>query len=1021
MSLTLQMAAGNDNLAVWCIRMKSEGTNQVGNGTFDDATGWTQTGDWNITGGEATYTFSGNASGDLTITVAAVSAVAYVLEYEVTEVAPDAFTFSLEGTGSFVSTVEVFLPITLGQHRVNIFGKVSSTLFRLKARSFGASDVLKIDNLKFRVLEETTYLATQDLTLDNTYDGQVLNFNDRLSNIDEFIDIQSSGSIGGVSSYTFTVARHTSNTKFDGFFNEFSPAFDGGNLSSRDCELGIVWNTASTDTEITWLMRGRIVDYRFEPRKMIITILQSTEIDARPLPFYSVQKDFDNEVSFFPNAPDENYGLTIPIVYGERSNWQPLIAKFNFSPCVLVDAGKMKFIIASHKVNAISDGTVISGVTLTGSNVFKYVDGLDTYMATYKNSGNGTSNSNTDIRNTISMFDSIVAGENLLGLMQRELTQTSSYSDVDVQNMINKDNTDFTIIDTTEIAAAKLSGSVSTSDIGYLSLADADVAIKFVISSNEASPAGDRDFTIGLNNLTLASPPNLNSSSGTYTSGLGSELVTHNFGTDIGAAYKKEVSVPWTIEEVTNLDFFIQNDDVDAGDVIRVIHGYLDLFNIEVIAFLKKLPAGVMQGASMAAASQSGFVRHIIEKYSGRKPPEPERLDRSTVDNSFVHVDGREYGRWIDFATSAGGTRNANNGAANDPGFAEDALIETPPYIKESIFRDEMFVERDLQITSSADTTHFVCAEVISREDDYYNNAELYNATTETKTYITDYVGSTNTFTIAAADGAMAADDNIYLTNIQGDNRIDLFSFDTVGNETNGTRSANAGWKFANTLLFKSPFNELINILCFESHCQIFETADEDAGHSKIKIVALDAATSGDTWSKPAFIRGVEGVRTSLTPLANIFTSFRLSYAFEVGNGDYRQEIFVDKSGFSSPANTLTIADQLLCKKAEQVYRVTKPFVYSSNWIYDDTTAELFLQKKIEWFTKQRLIVDWTTGLSDGAIDYIKFERGDQVKLNYSQSIPTGLNNSAFFMITNKRIITVQGAPLIQWRLIEMG
>ena len=99
---------------------------------------------------------------------------------------------------------------------------------------------------------------------------------------------------------------------------------------------------------------------------------------------------------------------------------------------------------------------------------------------------------------------------------------------------------------------------------------------------------------------------------------------------------------------------------------------------------------------------------------------------------------------------------------------------------------------------------------------------------------------------------------------------------------------------------------------------------------------------------------------------------------------------------------------------------MTNPWTYSANWIYDDTCAELMLQKKIEWFTKQRLIVDWTTGLS-GDEDWIKYELGDQVKLNFPQAIPTGLNNLKWFMITNKRITTVQGAPLIRWRLIEMS
>ncbi len=211
----------------------------------------------------------------------------------------------------------------------------------------------------------------------------------------------------------------------------------------------------------------------------------------------------------------------------------------------------------------------------------------------------------------------------------------------------------------------------------------------------------------------------------------------------------------------------------------------------------------------------------------------------------------------------------------------------------------------------------------------------------------------------------------------------------------------------------------MVSQLCFESHCQLFEAADEDAGYSKMKIVALDAASSGDTWATPAFVDSKEAVTTSLTSLNDVYTSFKLYYYFDSGRGEYAKSIFVDKNSLGGDG-TLVDADQLLCKKAEETYRVINPFSYSADWIYDDTCAQLMLQKKIEWFTKQRLIVDWTTGLSDGAIDYIKFERGDQVKLNFSQSIPTGLNNSAFFMITNKRIITVQGAPLIQWRLIEM-
>ena len=66
-----------------------------------------------------------------------------------------------------------------------------------------------MDNVKLRKLEETTYLATETLSLDNTWDGLVLNFNDRISDIDSFVDTQSSGTIGGVASYQFTISRHS--------------------------------------------------------------------------------------------------------------------------------------------------------------------------------------------------------------------------------------------------------------------------------------------------------------------------------------------------------------------------------------------------------------------------------------------------------------------------------------------------------------------------------------------------------------------------------------------------------------------------------------------------------------------------------------------------------------------------------------------------------------------------------------------------------------------------------------------
>ncbi len=564
MSLTLQMSAGDDKNAVWVLRLKSEGVNQVSNGAFDDATGWTQAGDWNITGGEADYTFNfdaggGNASGDLTITTAAVSAIAFILEYEITTVTGSGFTLSLEGTGSFVSSAEVFLPTTLGQHRVNIFGNAAGTLFRLKARTFGASDVLKIDNLKFRVLEETTYLATQDLTLDNTYDGQVLEFNNRLSDIDEFMDVKSSGSIGGVSSYIFTVARHSSNTKFDGFFEEFYPTFNGGILSSRDCEVGIVWNTASTDTEITWLMRGRIVDYKYKPRKMVITILQSTEIDTRPLPFYSVQKDFDNEISFFTNAPDDSYGIILPLVYGDFTialdSLQTVppgdLRQLTF-PLVLVDKYKLQYIAATHKFNT-------EVLSLAGRSVnYKYLAGINYYSKLGCDNGSSTNN---DIRLIMAHFDTLNNSDNVVtATLLIVPTLPGSNNDIsDYDNLVNLiGNDELTITSTNEVA---LTIDGNEAGIGQISRQSGSVQIHVNQTSSVTADATDDTVITYFNS-------EFNSGVGGY----GDETGTAQFGWNTGDGVKehtqdmsidfvgRDVSdVAWTWDEIFNLQFIVRS------------------------------------------------------------------------------------------------------------------------------------------------------------------------------------------------------------------------------------------------------------------------------------------------------------------------------------------------------------------------------------------------------------------------------------------------------------------------------
>lgn len=366
---------------------------------------------------------------------------------------------------------------------------------------------------------------------------------------------------------------------------------------------------------------------------------------------------------------------------------------------------------------------------------------------------------------------------------------------------------------------------------------------------------------------------------------------------------------------------------------------------------------------------------------------------------------------WIDL-TGAGVRSN---------GWDENDYIEIAPYQIESILRDEVFVERDLTTTtkgtasSSGGFYYYVitCSGLKSTVNDYYNNAEVFNVTTNKRYLVDDYLGATKEITLKTAieDTALAAGDNIFVTNIQGDNRIDIVSFDLIGHATNGSRK---NWKFGRSIYQTQSANNLVGQLCYESFCMLFSS------YNVYKLVALDSASSADTWTKCLKTEGREYFDIKLTPLQNTFTSFRLKYAFDYAKNKYMKEFYVDKNGYTSGGTVISATEKTLCENAETNYKIKNNFEYSSDWIYDLTTAEYLLQKLVLWFTKQRMMVTWTTPLSDGTVDYIKYELGDQVVLTNTRILPTGISGVKCFMITGKQIIIKRGDPYIIWNLIEM-
>lgn len=362
----------------------------------------------------------------------------------------------------------------------------------------------------------------------------------------------------------------------------------------------------------------------------------------------------------------------------------------------------------------------------------------------------------------------------------------------------------------------------------------------------------------------------------------------------------------------------------------------------------------------------------------------------------YMYAEGRMFDRWID----------NNSGSSRSNGKNEGDLIECPPYVIESLLRDELYVERDLSISNTVSTGIFEASGATSSVDDAYNNAIIRNATTEQKRYILDYVGSSKTFYLSGADGAMANGDKFILSNVNCDAKINIASFDDLGNTTNGKRK---DWKFAKSIFRESTLVPILQGLLFESFCFLFKS------YNQYKIVALDTATSGDTWSNPLKIDGRELVNGGLTSLDNVYSKYILNYNLDDAKQDYKLSYSVSPLGYTTGltgGSTL----QTTCQDVVTNYKIKREFIYNSDWIKDDATAGYFITKLVNWYSKQRLMVTWGGDVKT----YLKYEIGDQVKLNYSNLIPNALNNSAYFMVMSKEIVIRKGAPYIIFTLIQM-
>lgn len=358
------------------------------------------------------------------------------------------------------------------------------------------------------------------------------------------------------------------------------------------------------------------------------------------------------------------------------------------------------------------------------------------------------------------------------------------------------------------------------------------------------------------------------------------------------------------------------------------------------------------------------------------------------TDQYYGYAEGRNFGGWIT--------------GRND--YTTSSLITLAPYIIESIFRDEIWVERDLVITKTNDTT-FYCNTLSSSTADYYNGATITNITMNETDTIADFVYSTNKImTTTNAHSGWSSNDKVVVSNIQS--HIDTDSFDKAGYKAKvaGTRS---GWVFARYINSKESCIDLLSSLCFESHTMLFKSYNE------WKLKALDTQSSEDgTLSNPLFNGTQYMLDWELSPLEDVYTDFTINYGYDYAKGIYSGTQFVNKDRSSNASLDAYKTD---CSNAVTNYKLRRKFEYNAEWIYDDTTAINLLQKLVKWYTIQRMMVDYTGDVSN----HIQWELGDVALINHSR-IPTGKKNTTQFMVVQQRIKPIKGRPEVNLKLMEL-
>jgi len=255
-----------------------------------------------------------------------------------------------------------------------------------------------IDNLT------TYYLADVEITLSgNVYNETVISRDVDLTEISENINLEDGGGIGSLGDFAFGITKNADHTEFEDFIDEWYPQTTRY-LTNREIRVGVLWDGATTEAEITWLSHYVIEAVEWDDRDIFLQCVEMLGRLDREIPYYSIQTGIDDGISYYPNAKKEAIGKVIPLVYGDFTNPEAeyVFGLFNPVPAILVDDTTLQFVICSHECK-----------TFAISSLYKYSSGVGFFMqlTASNDSGNTQAIDNQEGYCTGSLIDSTGGGQ----------------------------------------------------------------------------------------------------------------------------------------------------------------------------------------------------------------------------------------------------------------------------------------------------------------------------------------------------------------------------------------------------------------------------------------------------------------------------------------------------------------------------------------------------------------------------------------------------------------------------------